>query len=142
MKQLDKRAEAQEKLAQCAITIPAEELSRGIKHVGHSQMSEIANKAIATGSVVAAKQRPMIIKTKTTSNLANLLRGEKDKMAAPIATASSMGNAKSLPGLSWHRPTMQEAQAERIREQRVLAKALTYRRASEPGNGLGCSMGF
>jgi hypothetical protein len=149
LEHLDKRAEAQRRLAQGPLICSTEEVILGIKqkpeskpklgwHFGQSQISNIADKAIATGSAIASKQKQVMIKSKTTSNLASGLHGE-DTMAPPSANSSSIGDAKSLPGLTWQRPTVQEAQAQakRIREQRVFAKAVTYRRASGQDSGVG-----
>ena len=54
-------------------------------------------------------------------------------------SCSRTGNATSPPGSTWQRPTVQEAQAraQRACEQRVFAKAETYRKASRQESGIG-----
>jgi hypothetical protein len=83
----------------------------------------------------------MMIKSKTTSSLAIILDGEKAITATPNANSFSISDVKSLPGLTRQRSTIHEAQAQakRVREQRIFAKAVVYRRASgqETGGGSG-----
>ena len=107
-------------------------------HFGQSQTSSFAIKAIATGSAIAKKRRSKVIKSKTTSHLASMLDGVEETPGNPNANAISASDAQSLPGLTLQRPTVQEAQAQakRIREQRVFAKAETYRRASWKSSGI------
>jgi hypothetical protein len=145
----ERRGEAHRELTQGSVIRSAEEVIRGFKHkpdskpkfgwhFGQSQVSKITNKALATGSAIASKQRPVMIKSKTTSNLAGILdRGAT--MTMPETNCSRTGNAKSLPGSTWQRPTVQEAQAQtqRVREERVFAKAETYRKASGQESGVG-----
>lgn len=145
----ERHGEAQRKLTQGSVIRSAEEVIRGFKHkpdskpkfgwhFGQSQVSKIANKALATGSAIASKQRPVMIKSKTTSNLADILDGGVTT-TMPETNCSRTGNAKSLPVSTWQRPTVQEAQAQaqRVCEQRVFAKAGTYRKASGQESGVG-----
>ena len=140
---LDKRAEVQMKVVHERTFGPAEHAVSTFKlmadsrpklgwHFGQSQMSHLTGKAITTGTAPASKQRPTMVKSKTTSSLTSVVDGGNETMATRNAKPSGPSDAKSLPGLSWQRPTVQEAQAQarRIREQRVLAKAATYRKAS------------
>ena len=79
-----------------------------------------------------------MIKSETTNNLADILDGGATVMG-PETNSSGTGNAKSLPGWTWQRPTIQEAQAQakRVRKQRAFAKAERYQRASEQESGVG-----
>ena len=146
---LDKRAEAHMRVAkdhavqsmvQTVSTLkPKADFSLKLGwHFGPSQMSHTAGKAISTGSATASRHRPVVVKSKTTSNLASISDGGNTIMATR-ETASGKSDVKSLPGLSWQRPTIQEAQAHarHIREQRVFAKVATYRRASGQDSGVG-----
>jgi len=145
----ERRGEAHRKLTQGSVIRSTEEAIRGFKHkpdpkpkfgwhFGQSQVSKIANKGLATGSTIASKQRPVMIKSKTTSNLAGILdRGAT--MTVLETNCSRTGNAKSLPRSTWQRPTVKEAQAQgqRVREQRDVAKVETYRKASGQESGVG-----
>jgi len=146
---LERRGEAHRELTQSSVIRSAEEVIRGFKykpdskpkfgwHFGQSQVSKIANKAQATGSAITSKQRTVMIKSKTTSNLAGILDGGAT-MTVPETNCSRTGNAKSLPRSTWQRPTVQEAQvlAQRVREQRVFAKAETCWKASGQESGVG-----
>jgi hypothetical protein len=94
-------------------------------------MFNIANGALATVSAVVSKEKPLMIKSKTTSNVADILDG-RATMMGPETNSSRTGSVKGPPGRTWRRPTIQEAQAQakRVREQKALAKAERYRRAS------------
>ena len=146
---LDKRAEAHTKVAKdhavqsMVQTVSTLKLKADFRpklgwHFGQSQMSHIAGKAMSTGSATTSKTRPVMVKSKTTSNLSSVSNRGNEIMAGG-KTASGKSDVKSLPGLSWQRPTIQEAQAQarRIREERVFAKAATYRRASGQDSGVG-----
>jgi hypothetical protein len=145
---LERRGEAHVKLTRSSVIRSVEEVIRGFKHksdskpkfgrhIGQSQVSKLANKALATGCAIASKQRPVMIKSKTTSNLAGILDGGATT-TVPETNCSRTGNAKSPPGSTWQRPMVQEAQAQaqRVREQRVFAKAETYRKASGQESGV------
>jgi hypothetical protein len=145
----ERREAAHRKLAQGSAICSGEEVIRGLKpksdskpkvgwHFGQSQAFEIANKALARGSAVVSKQRPVMINSKTTNNLAGILDGGA-AITVPETNSSRPGDAKSLPGWTWQRPTVQEAQAQakRVREQRVFAKAEMYRRTSGRESGVG-----
>lgn len=144
-----RRGEARRELAQGSVIRSAEEVIRSFRpksdskpkvgwHFGQSQAFKIANRALATVSAVVSTERPLMIKSETTNNLADILDGGATVMG-PETNSSGTGNAKSLPGWTWQRPTIQEAQAQakRVRKQRAFAKAERYQRASEQESGVG-----
>jgi hypothetical protein len=149
--QLGKCAEAQSKLAQVPLIRPVEDFVPGANsnsecrlrfgwHIGHGKGSHPANGAIDLESAIDSKQRPRMSKTKTSSNLTSILDGDKGMKATPNASASGISDVTSK--FTWQRPTVHEAQAQarRIRTQRVVAKAAVYRRASGQEGGFGTTL--
>jgi hypothetical protein len=102
----------------------------------------IAIEAIDLENAIDSKQRPMMSKSKTTSNATSMLDQEKNMKAAPTTSASGMSDANSLPQSTRQRPTVHEAQAQakRVREQGVVAKTVVYQRASEQEQGFGTTI--
>jgi hypothetical protein len=144
-----RRGEAHRKFAQRSVIRSTEEAIRSFKpklgskpkvgwHFGQSQVFNIANRALATVSAIVSKGQPLTIKSKTTSNFADILDG-RATMMGPETNSCRTGNVKSPLGRAWRRLTTQEAQAQakRVREQRVLAKAERYRRTSGQESGVG-----
>lgn len=153
LQQLEKCAEAQSKLAQVPLIRPVEDFVLGANsysesrprfgwHIGHGKGSNAASGAIDLESAIDNKQRPIMSKTKTSSNLTSILDGDKVMKATPNASASGIGDVTSLPPFTWQRPTVHEAQvqARRIRTQRVVAKAVVYRRVSGQEGGFGTTL--
>ena len=144
-----RHGEAHGKFAQRSVIRSAEEAIRSFKpklgskpkvgwRFGQSQVFNTANRALATVRAIVSKGQPLTAKSKTISNLADILDG-RATMMGPETNSSRIGNVKSPPGRAWRQPTTQEAQAQakRVREQRVLAKAERYRKASGQESGVG-----
>jgi hypothetical protein len=142
--QLEKGAEGQSKPAQTPLIRSAEDFVPDANpnseckprfgwRARQGQVSNIAIEAVDLENAIDSKQTPMMSKSKTTSNIASMLDQEKNMKAAPMTSASGMGDANSLPQSTRQRPTVHEAQAQakRVREQGVVAKTVVYRGASD-----------
>jgi hypothetical protein len=135
-----RRGEADGKFAQGSVIRSAEEAIRSFKpklgskpkvgwHFGRSQVFNIANRALATVSAIVSKGQPLTIKSKTTSNFADILDGGATMMG-PETNSSRTGNVKSPPGRAWrqprprkHKPKPSEfANRESLQRQRGIGK--------------------